>query len=573
MSVQLIRASNKTVQNKVVDKQGHLRVSEFFYGTIQGEGIYTGHPAAFLRLQGCTLNCTWCFGIKSGRRIPKITTVQGANKKLNEVIEGDILLTFDEKTFQLVETKVIKTIQREVMEWLEIKTQYHTYFVTPEHPFFTTKRGLQKAEDLKLTDEILHSSFNQKISYQKKKDNPMKNIETIQKAFKNLDREKLSKNVKKSIQQRKKDGTYKASIEILKETSPKKYEDYLSKISESKKGKNNPNWKGGSLFPNYDRMKQEFSGTKRKCNYCTNEKILEIHHVDENRENDTLENLVAICHKCHSNIHRRGYNFWNGKRTDNKVSTTNAEKAKNGIKLISIKRVNIKDDKNYGRPYGPKPLKVFNLTCSPYNSYLVDNMWVHNCDSKSVWRYGNAYSFQDLINMIEYSSLRDKLAAGHHLVITGGSPLLQQDRLISFLKELIAFLGFKPFIEIENECVVLPDIELIQLVDCWNNSPKLLNSGNAMKKAYKPAIIGYMSKLTNSWFKFVVSEEKDWNVIDLLYLQTGLLNKNQIILMPEGQTREQIFANQSKVAELAIKNSVKFSNRMHVILWNLQTGV
>ena len=33
---------------------------EFFYDTIQGEGASIGSPAAFLRLQGCTLSCSWC---------------------------------------------------------------------------------------------------------------------------------------------------------------------------------------------------------------------------------------------------------------------------------------------------------------------------------------------------------------------------------------------------------------------------------------------------------------------------------------------------------------------------------
>ncbi|MBY6065081.1 7-carboxy-7-deazaguanine synthase QueE [Pseudidiomarina sediminum] len=34
-------------------------VNEFFQ-TIQGEGLYTGTPALFLRLQGCPVGCPWC---------------------------------------------------------------------------------------------------------------------------------------------------------------------------------------------------------------------------------------------------------------------------------------------------------------------------------------------------------------------------------------------------------------------------------------------------------------------------------------------------------------------------------
>lgn len=36
-----------------------LFVSELF-GSVQGEGPHTGQPAAFLRLMGCNLACSWC---------------------------------------------------------------------------------------------------------------------------------------------------------------------------------------------------------------------------------------------------------------------------------------------------------------------------------------------------------------------------------------------------------------------------------------------------------------------------------------------------------------------------------
>ncbi|MCG9751341.1 7-carboxy-7-deazaguanine synthase QueE [Vibrio brasiliensis] len=36
-----------------------LKVNEVFE-TIQGEGVYTGVPSIFLRLQGCPVGCAWC---------------------------------------------------------------------------------------------------------------------------------------------------------------------------------------------------------------------------------------------------------------------------------------------------------------------------------------------------------------------------------------------------------------------------------------------------------------------------------------------------------------------------------
>lgn len=36
-----------------------LRVSEIFH-SLEGEGIHMGVPTTFVRLQGCTVGCTWC---------------------------------------------------------------------------------------------------------------------------------------------------------------------------------------------------------------------------------------------------------------------------------------------------------------------------------------------------------------------------------------------------------------------------------------------------------------------------------------------------------------------------------
>lgn len=36
-----------------------LPIMEYFY-SVQGEGVYTGHPAFFIRLGGCDVGCVWC---------------------------------------------------------------------------------------------------------------------------------------------------------------------------------------------------------------------------------------------------------------------------------------------------------------------------------------------------------------------------------------------------------------------------------------------------------------------------------------------------------------------------------
>lgn len=45
------------------------------------------------------------------------------------------------------------------------------------------------------------------------------------------------------------------------------------------------------------------SGHACAIKYCTEHTYLEIHHIDENRENNTLENLVLLCDKHHKMAH------------------------------------------------------------------------------------------------------------------------------------------------------------------------------------------------------------------------------------------------------------------------------
>lgn len=200
----------------------------------------------------------------------------------------------------------------------------------------------------------------------------------------------------------------------------------------------------------------------------------------------------------------------------------------------------------------------------------LDCVW---CDTASVWREGDGYSFGELFEkMGEHGILKD-LLNGHHLILTGGSPLKQQEHLTSFIKELTELLGLKPFIEVENEAVLMPTDEFAKLIDCWNNSPKLANSGMKERARYRPLVLSTMSSLPNSWFKFVVETEEDWQEIQMQFIDTELIKKEQIILMPCGENQEQLSITRPIAVEMAIKHGVRFSDRLHVTVWDKKTGV
>lgn len=195
------------------------------------------------------------------------------------------------------------------------------------------------------------------------------------------------------------------------------------------------------------------------------------------------------------------------------------------------------------------------------------------CDSLEVWRVGNPYTVNELIELMMKFELVQKLKRGHHLVITGGSPLRQQSAVISLLIAFKKKFGFRPFVEIENECVLRPYDGLIKYVDCWNNSPKLKNSGNSDVARYKPKILKQMSSLPNSWFKFVITNELDWREIKRDFIDCELIKKEQVILMPEGQTQDELAKSKGLTVQMAIQNDVRYCTREHIVLWNKKTGV
>ncbi len=195
------------------------------------------------------------------------------------------------------------------------------------------------------------------------------------------------------------------------------------------------------------------------------------------------------------------------------------------------------------------------------------------CDSASVWRFGNYYTFEELFQLIEENDLVRKFKEGQHLVLTGGSPVKSQSQLIPFIQKFIKKYGFKPFIEIENECTLMPKQELIDLVDCWNNSPKLSMSGNIDIVRYQPNILKKLSLLNNAWFKFVVGNNEDWEEIKRDFIDTGLIEKRQIVLMPLGCTQLELKESRIKVAEMAAEKNVRFSDRLHVTIWDKMVGV
>lgn len=77
-----------------------------------------------------------------------------------------------------------------------------------------------------------------------------------------------------------------------------------------KKGKLNPKWRGGvCYYPDYGELKRNrliILMQNPKCEICKKQ-TKHIHHKDKSRNNHTLNNLMAVCPKCHTNLHSKFY--------------------------------------------------------------------------------------------------------------------------------------------------------------------------------------------------------------------------------------------------------------------------
>lgn len=52
-----------------------------------------------------------------------------------------------------------------------------------------------------------------------------------------------------------------------------------------------------------DLRNQVFIRDKNKCLRCGSEERLEIHHIDENPANNSINNLIILCRTCHRPFH------------------------------------------------------------------------------------------------------------------------------------------------------------------------------------------------------------------------------------------------------------------------------
>ncbi len=224
--------------------------------------------------------------------------------------------------------------------------------------------------------------------------------------------------------------------------------------------------------------------------------------------------------------------------------------------IISEKFTSIQGE---GQTMGKKAIFLRLAGC---NILCKSEHWV--CDTIEVWRKGVSTAFENVFSRDDILNLSN----GYHLIITGGEPLLHQNGIIEFLWWFKKSSGFLPKIEVETNGTITPYPRLLELVDYWNVSPKLENSGVGLVRINYEALDKF-NMMEGTIFKFVVNNEDD--VMEIAEYRK--MNLDKVYLMPAGSLREELEITRPKTIEWCLKYGFNYSERLHIVIWNQKTGV
>ncbi len=202
------------------------------------------------------------------------------------------------------------------------------------------------------------------------------------------------------------------------------------------------------------------------------------------------------------------------------------------------------------------------------------------CDSyHTSWEPTGAWlSIDDIVDEIRSYEQAD------HVVLTGGEPLIHEQS-VHLLDELADY-GYHTTVETNGTIYRDAAIDLASI------SPKLSSSTPTPDQDPKgdgewetrhedrridlEALTSLVDQY-ESQLKFVVTEPDDLSEIDDLVDQvreraaTTVAN-DDVLLMPEGMTRDELDDKRNDVAELAIERGYRYTPRLHVDLWNDEPG-
>ena len=209
------------------------------------------------------------------------------------------------------------------------------------------------------------------------------------------------------------------------------------------------------------------------------------------------------------------------------------------------------------------------------------------CDSYASWDP----RFKDLSPMLTTDAIADRITEilpfneweDEHLVITGGEPLLGWQRAYPDLLSHPKMAGLKE-ITFETNGTQKLDPKFKEYLTDWSFgsdereitfsvSAKLPCSGESWEDAIKPEIVCEYEQVGTAYLKFVIATEQDFKDAECAiaaYRSAGF--KGHVYLMPVGGVESVYALNNRTVADLAMKNGLRYSDRLQVPLFKNEWG-
>jgi organic radical activating enzyme len=226
---------------------------------------------------------------------------------------------------------------------------------------------------------------------------------------------------------------------------------------------------------------------------------------------------------------------------------------------------------------------------TPFQTYDELPLVSTGCDSYASWMP----EFKDLSPMLTTDAIAERIMEilpfnkwqDEHLVITGGEPLLGWQRAYP---ELLNHSSMRRLKEITFETNGTQKLtpEFKTFLQEWGQNPpfvsrevtfsvsaKLSCSGEARHEAIKPDVVCEYQEAGHTYLKFVIATEEDAEeALETLDIYRAEGFTGHCYLMPVGGVESVYTLNNRRVAELAMKMGLRYSDRLQVPLFKNEWG-